>query len=143
MGFLAAWIAGICLVGGLCWFLTQPLRNSLIVRTVNRTLEQHGESRRLEAPISPWGKSGAVFQLGSWYTLTDGTGRAVVFSIMNDGILAPYASFLSPQGEAGLFIPLSVHAGRLLDRLPVGILQTYARRIESAERLLREEKELP
>jgi hypothetical protein len=58
---------------------------------------------------------------------------------MNDGILAPYAVFLSPQGEAGPFIPLSVHAGRLLDRLPAGILQTYVRRIESAEKILREE----
>jgi hypothetical protein len=147
LGILAAWITGLCLAGGLCWFLTQPPRNSLIIRTVNRTLEQNGESRRLEAPISPWGKSGVVFQLGNWYTLTektgrmmDKTGRAVVFSIMNDGILAPYAVFLSPQGEAGPFIPLSVHAGRMLDRLPAGILQTHVRRIESAERMLREEE---
>jgi hypothetical protein len=124
MGILAAWIAGLCLAGGLCWFLSQPLRSGLIIQTVNRTLEQRGESRRLEAAISPWGKNGSAFQMGNWYTFNEGTGRATVFSIINDGILAPYAVFLSPQGEAGPFIPLSLHAERLLPRLPAGILQT-------------------
>jgi hypothetical protein len=136
MGILAAWIAGLCLVGGLAWFLTQPLRSSLIIHTVNRTLERSGENRRLEAQISPWGKSGAAFQLGSWYTLREGNDRVVVFSIMNDGILAPYAAFISRQGVAESFIPLSAHADRLLGRLPLGILQTYVRRIESAEKEL-------
>jgi hypothetical protein len=142
MGILAAWIAGLCLAGGLAWFLTQPLRNSFVIHTVNRTLERSGESRRLEAPVSPWGKNGAAFQLGSWYTVREETGRAVVFSIMNDGILAPYAAFLSGQGTAGPFIPLSVHAERLLDRLPREVLQTYVWRIESAELLLKKGEKL-
>jgi hypothetical protein len=139
MGILAAWIAGLCLAGGLAWFLTQPLRSGLIITTVNRTLERNGENRRLDAQISPWGKSGAAFQLGNWYTLKDGNGRAVIFSIMNDGILAPYLAFI-PSGGPGQamepFVPLSAHADRLLGRLPQGILQTYARRVEAMEKEL-------
>jgi hypothetical protein len=140
MGVLAAWIAGLCLVGGLAWLLTQPLRSGFIIHTVNRTLEQNGESRRLEAPVSPWGKNGVIFQLWSWYTVKEETGRAVVFPIMDDGIFAPYVVFLSIQGTAGPFIPLSVHAGRLLNRLPHEVLQTYVQRIESAELLLKREE---
>jgi hypothetical protein len=124
----------------LAWALTQPLRSSLIIHTVNRTLERNGENRRLDAQISPWLKSGAAFQLGNWYTVKEGNERAVIFSIMNDGILAPYAAFLLADGTAEPFIPLSAHAGRLLGRLPEGILQTYVRRVEAAEQMLREEE---
>jgi hypothetical protein len=66
--------------------------------------------------------------LGAWYALSNSEDRGVVFSVMADGILAPFLVFVSPQGEAGQPIPLGAHSAKIMDRLPQGTLQTYIRR---------------
>jgi hypothetical protein len=64
----------------------------------------------------------------------------VVFSIMTDGILAPYLLFVSPRGEMGEPIPLGAHSAQMLERLPREVLQTYRKRLLAGDALLREKK---
>jgi hypothetical protein len=135
-GFLMGWILSLVLVGGLLWFFTQPLRTSLIIRSVNRVLASSDEPRRLDAPVSSWGLSGRRAQLGSWYTLEDGEGRALVFPMMGDGILASFIAILSPGGTVDVLLPLSVNSARILERLPRETIQTYIGRIEGSEAML-------
>jgi hypothetical protein len=71
--------------------------------------------------------------LGSWYTLAETEGRAVVFPMMSDGILASFIAILSPRGTVDVLLPLSVNSARILKRLPRGTIQTYIRRIEGSE----------
>lgn len=135
-GFLLGWILGLVLIGGLLWFFTQPLRTGLIIRSVNRVLASFDEPRRLGAAISPWGLSGRTAQLGSWYTLAEADGRAVVFPMMSEGILASFIAILSPGGTVEVLLPLSVNSARILKRLSQGTIQTYIRRIEGSEVLI-------
>jgi hypothetical protein len=142
-GIFFGWIIGLFLIGGLTWFFTQSVRTRIVIRTVNRSLAQIEDPRRLEAPlaftgktISRW-KAGKISQLGTWYTLVSNNEKAVVFSVMVDGILAPYVVFISSQGELDVPIPLGTHSVQLLERLPREVLQTYVKRIEQGEALLR------
>ncbi|MDR2029586.1 MAG: hypothetical protein LBP93_08635 [Treponema sp.] len=135
-GFLLGWILGLILIGGLLWFFTQPLRTRLVIRSVNRVLASLDEPRRLDDAISPWGLPGQGPQLGSWYILAEADGRAVVFPMMNEGILASFIAILSPEGTVDALLPLSANAVRILERLPPGTVQTYKRRIEGSEALI-------
>ncbi|AEF85613.1 hypothetical protein TREPR_1748 [Treponema primitia ZAS-2] len=141
-GIFLGWLAGLFLIGGLTWFLTQPVRTRFVIRNINRSILAAGESRELEGPLAFGGKlkrwkAGKLSQIGSWYTLEDGKGSAAVFSFMSGGILAPFVVLISPQGELGPPIPLGAHSARLLERLPPGELQTHIRRIEAGEAIIR------
>jgi hypothetical protein len=135
-GVLMGWILSLVLIGGLLWFFTQPLRTSLIIRSVNRVLASSNESRRLDAAVSPRGLSGRQAQLGSWYTLEKDDGRAVVFPMMSDGILASFIAILSPEGTVDVLLPLSVNSVRILPRLSRGTIETYIRRIEGSDAII-------
>jgi hypothetical protein len=132
MGVLLGWILALVFIGGLFWFLTQPLRTKVIIRSVNRVLESFDESRRLDAAIPPRSLPGRTVQLGSWYTLSESGGRAVIFPMMSEGILAPFIAILSPGGTVDALLPLSLNAARILERLPQGTVRTYIRRIEGS-----------
>ena len=137
---LAGWITVLVLLGGLCWFLTQPLRDSLLLRGVNRVLEQSGDSRRLDSMLS-----GRKLKAGSWFTMTElpnrqdsgavtlpqGT-RAFVFTFIGEGTFFPCAAVVSPEGNVRDFIPLNSHGRRMIKRVSPGILKIYALRIEEA-----------
>jgi hypothetical protein len=143
-GVFLAWLAGLFLIAGLAWFFSRSVRTDASMRTINTALRSAREFRQVEAPLAdksiPRLKAAKAAQLGTWYSLQNSEDRAVVFSIMTDGILAPYVLFISPKGEAGQPLPLGAHSARMLERLPPELVQTYSNRLVAAEALLREKK---
>jgi hypothetical protein len=143
-GIFLGWIAALFLLAGLAWFFSRPVRTGIIIQNVNTSLRAAREFRQLEAPLAdksvPRLKASKAAQLGSWYSLSNSDDRAVIFSIMVEGILAPYVIFVSPQGAMGQPIPLGAHSTRILERLPKGVLKTYINRLLAGEALLRERK---
>jgi hypothetical protein len=138
IGIFLGWIAGMFLIAGLAWLLTGSLRAAGAVRHINDALEAAGETRKLEAPLRGPGaflsrrRSAKAAQLGNWHVLSGGEeDRGVVFSIMQDGILAPFLVFISPGGEAEQPVPLGRHSVRIMDRLPPETLRTYISRLEA------------
>jgi hypothetical protein len=132
LGIGIAWIGGILLLGILLWLLTQPVRQGVIIRSVNRILAASGESRRLEAALSPWGMPGRAVQGGQWFSLAGSGDRALIFPVVSDGVLASCLAVLSPEGRIRTLIPLSGHARRIFPRIPPGVLGLYTRRIEAS-----------
>jgi hypothetical protein len=122
-GITAAWIAGILLLGWLLFFFTTPLRNNALIQSVNRALSQTEETRRLER-LLPKSASG----LGNWYTVSGSENKAIVFSIMNDGMLIPCIAFVG--SEKVEIVPLDGHAQSVFKRLPEGTINLYKQRIE-------------
>ena len=139
---LMGWIAGLVLIAGISWFLTQPVRNRLLLQAVNRVLEQSGDPRRLGEPVSPRALKGNLSGMGSWYTLAQignsereglSTGRmALIFTFFGEGSFFPCLVVLSPGGKAEEFIPLSSYGERMLKQLSPEIFRIYARRIEGS-----------
>ncbi|MDR1949543.1 MAG: hypothetical protein LBQ38_09130 [Spirochaetaceae bacterium] len=138
LGLLAAWIAGILVLGGLTWFFTQPVRDRMLLYSVNRVLAASDVSRRLGTPISPWRMPGRATQFGSWFTLAGSGDWGVVFPIMINGIPASFFAAVSPEGAVGSLVPLSGNAVKALKYLPPGALGIYIRRIEVSNALLRD-----
>jgi hypothetical protein len=136
LGIFAAWVGGIMLLGGLLWFLTQPVRHGAIIRSANRILAASGEPRRLETVLSPWRKPGRATQLGLWFSLAGSGERALIFPVVSDGVLASCLAVLSPEGRIRTLIPLSGHARRVFAFIPSGVLGLYARRIEASYAVL-------
>jgi hypothetical protein len=138
LGIFLGWIAGMFLVAGLAWFFTGSLRSGNAIRHINASLKAMGETRELEAPLGfdksmSRRKAAKAAQLGNWYALSNSDDRGLVFSIMDDGILAPFLVFISPEGEAGQPIPLGAHSAGITDRLSQGTIQTYIRRFKGEE----------
>lgn len=131
---LLGWVAGLVVIAGLCWSLTGPVRNRILLNAVNRVLEQSGDSRRLAAPVSPpaFSEASGSFALGAWYVMTDGT-NAFVFAFISDGTFFPCVAKMGPDGKVREFIPLNNHGKRTIETLPAGILKINARRIEGTK----------
>jgi hypothetical protein len=136
-GIFAAWIAGILLLGSLAWFFTKPVRDRMLLYSVNRVLTASGLSPRLEAPILPWRMPGKATQLGRWYTLAGSEDWGVVFSVMIDGIPVSFFAAVSPRGAVNSLVPLSNHSVKALDRLAPETLRIYTRRIGVGNAALR------
>ena len=138
---LLGWILGPILIAGLAWFLTQPLRENLLTKAINKVLEQSGDYRRLGEPVRRLSSG-----MGSWFTVTDaqrrrdtereplpeGT-RAYVFVFIAEGSFFPCAAVVAPGGNVQEFIPLTSQGKRMIKRTSPGILRIYASRIEGAE----------
>jgi hypothetical protein len=144
-GIFLGWILGLFLIGGLTWFFTQPMRTKGIIRNINSSLRSNEETRQLGGVLVPdkaipRPRAGKAAQLGTWYTLVNSVDRAVVFSFLSGGMMAPCVVFFSPTGEMSAPIPLGVHSVRVLERLPQGVLQTYMERLQAGEALLREKE---
>ena len=120
------WIAALLLIAGIFWTLTQPVRNRQLVKNVNITLEQSGESRRLEEKFPGGGLS--FFGMSAWLA-SDG-GKFVIFSFIGEGTFFPCAALVNPGGNVEKYIPLNSHGERILERCPPEILKIYTRRIE-------------
>jgi hypothetical protein len=127
-GIFMGWLAGLILIGCMMWVFTQPLRSTALMRSANRVLLEAQDPRRLGEPLPLAALSGTMAPIGTWYALTGSGDRAVVFSVIADGICASYIAMISNQGRVESLIPLSGH----LERLPREILRPYIRRIETA-----------
>ena len=119
---IAVWIAGILLVGWLLFFFTQPVRNEILRRSINRLLVENGENDRLL--VSPDGMSAA----GIWWTLSDTDERAVMFAVMDGGIPVPYIAFVN--GAAIEVESLNNYAKIVYARISKGLIDIHIRRIE-------------
>ena len=120
------WIAGLICAAGLCWGLTAPLRTSLLQQAVNKAWTRTGESPRLEAPVANPGPR--LSRLGAWYTCDEG--RAVIFTIIADGIFLPCAAMVGSNGKVEKILPLTASGEKMMNRVSPGILQLHIRRIE-------------
>ena len=130
---LAGWIAGLIILAGLIWFFTQPVRNRIMLNAVNQVLEHSGDTRRLDAPLSPGMITPGLHRTGSWYTMAGQTAnRVFVFAFTAEGTFFPCAAVVTPEGNVEEFIPLNNHAERMLKRLSPEIIKLYTRRIEGA-----------
>jgi hypothetical protein len=138
MGVLLGWIGGILLTGCLLWFLTQPVRNMALLRSVNKVLAVSEEPWRLNAAIAPWGQSGRAMQAGTWFSVVNSTDWAVVFQIMTDGVSASFVAVVRTGGIVRSILPLSAHSVQMVKRLPQETVQIYIHRIESSYALLKD-----
>ena len=135
---LLGWISALIIIASLTWYFTQPLRNSFLIRAVNKVLEQSGDYRRLIEPLSA-----RSLGMGSWYTmaednrrrdsandpLTEGT-RAYVFTFIGEGTFFPCIAVVTSGGNAVEFIPLNSYGRGMIKRVSPGILRIYTSRIE-------------
>ena len=126
---LLAWIAGLILISSLCWVLSKPLRTELLRRSINNALTQTGSPRQLGAALAHDAVGSGFDRLGSWYNLDNGE-KAVVFSIIADGIFLPCTAIVNASGKVVNLIPLSSSGEKILNRISPGIIQLYVRRIE-------------
>jgi len=139
---LIGWISGIIIIAGLCWFLTQPLRESYLVKSINKVLEQSHDLRRVGEALPALSPG-----MGSWFAMTNAAGkrrdnarealsegtRACVFVFIAEGSFFPCIAVVSPGGAVEEFIPLNSHGKRILKQVSPGILKIYAARIEGAQ----------
>lgn len=135
-GLFAAWIGGLVLTGILLWALTGSLRSQIIITSVNKVLDRSDIPYRLYKTIGALGKPGRAMQLGSWFTLRDTGGRAVVFPLMAGPNAAAVMALLSPEGKVESLVPLSTNAVQIFECLPAGAVRLYIRRAEEAHALL-------
>jgi hypothetical protein len=125
------WITGIVLIGGAAWFLTQPLRDQLLMDSVNRILIQREDPRRLSAPLAVPRSPGFSSPLGRWYFLENSRNLFFVFTLIGDGPLSLCGALVSPEGKVEELLPLSGHAGQTFAALPRSMKQVYIHRIEA------------
>jgi hypothetical protein len=125
------WIGGLILMGGIIWFLTQPLRTQALMRSVNRILSTGEDPRRLEAALSVPRPFGSAAPQGNWYALANSEDAFFVFPIMRDGLLVLCGAQVSRTGRVVEIIPLSDHAKQVIKNIPNGMIQMYIRRIEA------------
>jgi hypothetical protein len=124
------WIAGLLIFISLLWILTQPLMARYLLRTVNRTFINTGQTHRIASYMAQNRENSSLW--GYWYSMVNTQDRMVVFAFMRDGILVPLGGIVSPEGDVKEMIPLSAHAMQVMDELPINIQQMYAARIEAA-----------
>jgi hypothetical protein len=132
VSIFAAWIGGILLIGGLCWFLSAPLRSRLVMRAVNRVLTRIDDPRRLDAVIPLSELRPDALRIGSWYNMAfsrEGS-RAVVFTLIAEGCFFPCLAEINQEGRVENIVPLSRHGERAFRGLSPGSIQIYIRRLE-------------
>jgi hypothetical protein len=130
---LAGWIGGLVLAGVLLWFFTQPVRVRITGEAVNRILSLREDSRRLGNSVPRDQIRRNLIPLGTWYTLENSPGRALVFSLTAGGGRIACVAMVSPDGRVEELIPLNDPGERMLKRLGEGALWAYMRRIEGPD----------
>jgi len=126
---LAAWIVGLVLVASVIWSLTFSFRLNVLMHATNRALAAAEDTRRLSGPCPVLFRTRDI--LGGWYTIAGSDSRFFVFAVMRDGILVPHGAEISAEGQIVEMVPLGSHARQVVDRIPRGMIDVYARRIES------------
>jgi hypothetical protein len=127
---LAGWIAGLILAGALLWSLSFPFRSACLMRSVNKTLTETGDERRLLTPLSRPVKG--QLPTGCWYVLDKPDTLFFVFTVMRDGMFVPCGAEISGDAKVTDIIPLGNHARQVMERIPPGLIHVYTHRIESA-----------
>ncbi|GHU94616.1 hypothetical protein FACS189479_07580 [Spirochaetia bacterium] len=125
---LLGWMAGLFLVGGLLWSLTEPVRGRVLQKTVNRVMADTGESLRLSGALEKTPVK--RMPLGTWYHIDGSDDRMLVFPLISGGAVFPCGAVVNPGGKVERVIPLGVHGEQLFKDLPQGILRIYIHRIE-------------
>jgi hypothetical protein len=134
LSIFIGWIGGILLIGGLCWFLSAPLRAGRLMRSVNQVFIRAGDPRRLAALIPASELTPEALRMGTWYSMVSGNGsRAVVFTLAAEGRFFPCVAELNPEGRVEELIPLSTGGEQTFGRLSPGSVQIYIRRIEGSQ----------
>jgi hypothetical protein len=125
----AAWIGGLLLGGWLLFFFTANLRETALMRQVNRILTARGESFTLTGIYDQRNRRlplGTAFQAGE--------GTLLVFPLVSAGASLSCGALIDAQGQVERIIPLGIHSEQAFERLPQGILDVYIRRIEGEGR---------
>jgi len=138
LAILVGWISGLILIASLTWYFSQPLRDTLLIRAINKVLIQSGDSRLLTEKLTQ--KSAGT---GAWYAMVNNTTRqnanarffaegtrAFVFVFIGDGYFFPCAAVVAPEGHVEEFIPLNNQGKRIIKQVSPGILRIYSSRIE-------------
>jgi len=126
---LAGWIVGLVAVASLIWSLTFSFRLNVLMHATNRALAAVEDTRRLSEPLPRGFQTREL--LGGWYTVAGSDSLFLVFAIMRDGILVPHGAEVSAEGQILEMFPLGYHARQVAARLPGGLVDVYARRIEA------------
>ena len=132
---LAGWIGGLLLIAGLSWFLTQAPRNHFLQRSVNRVLEQSGDSRRLGEPIPAADQNGS--RMGVYFTIDgssvlDRSGKAFIFTFIAEGTFFPCIAIIGADGRVREIIAINNYGKKILERVSPQIVNLYTRRIEGS-----------
>ncbi|GHV43602.1 hypothetical protein AGMMS49546_25670 [Spirochaetia bacterium] len=130
-GILLGWLAGLLLIGGLLWSLTEGVRNRGLQRAVNRLIADAGinEPLQLNGVIS--GGPGKRMPLGTWFSADGAEDRVLVFPLISGGAALPCAAVVNPRGKVERIIPLGLHGEQVFKHLSQGILRVYIHRIEA------------
>ena len=126
---LAAWVVGLVLIASLIWSLSFSLRLNVLMNATNSALVAANDARRLSEPLPRPFQTREL--MGSWYAIAGSDSLFFVFAVIRDGVLVPHGAEVSAEGQIVEMIPLGNHARQVADRLPGGLLDVYARRIES------------
>jgi hypothetical protein len=136
------WIAGIILLGGLCWFLTESIRADFLMRSVNRALEQEGYSLAVGRPVTQRELAPETARMGRWFFQAGTEGperRVLVFTMIDGGLFFPCAAVVN-NGIVEEILPLNGYSGKFLSRVSPGVISIYKRRIEERREVMREEE---
>jgi hypothetical protein len=130
----AAWIAGLLLAGWLLWVFTEAPRDRGLVQRVNRILALRGEDFSLSASPAKTRR----LPLGTEFGLENGEGAPgegtfLVFPLVSGGAALSCGALIDPQGRVERLIPLGTHGEQIIERIPVGLLEAYIRRIEGGK----------
>ena len=124
-----AWVGGLLCIGGLCWFLSKPLRVEQLRQSVNRGWIETGYNYRLDAPVLPQALNSGQARLGTWYNMSGGN-RALIFTLIGDGVFLPCAAIVNSGGKVIEILALGNDGEKLLGNISPGIMKLYIRRIE-------------
>ena len=127
-GLLAAWVLGPLLALALLWSLTLPFRLELLRNVANRHFAASGNALRLSAAVS--GKPAEGF-LGGIFRVEGSDSVVVIFTVMREGILAPFAAEFSRDGSPKGTFPLGAHSAGIADLLAPGIVDLHLGRIRA------------
>jgi outer membrane protein OmpA-like peptidoglycan-associated protein len=138
-GIVAGWIVSFISLWGLLFGLTQQVRAQILKDSVNKTLEELHDPRKLDQLIPAEALPKNMGSLGTWYTQVGAEERFCLFSILNEGIAVPYLASLSEQGTVTELLPLNTVARQILVNLPSETLALYLSRMEAGAVLERQE----
>jgi len=137
---LAGWFVGLLVSASLIWSLSYNYRARFLMRSVNIALSAAGDTRKLVSHLpGRFIKSASSIPqrdkpapMGTLYTLDGSSSLFFVFAFMNEGILVPCGVEINTDGKAVDIVPLGSHARQVIGRIPQGVIQVYARRVESS-----------
>jgi hypothetical protein len=130
------WIAGILLLGSLCWFLTRSPRADFLMRSVNRSLREGGYSVAVGRPLTQRELEPEAARMGQWFFQAgeeEQYRRVLVFTMIDGGVFFPCAALVN-GGTVEEIVPLSRYAGKFLTRVSPGVINLYKRRIEGSRK---------